>query len=487
METPSPVASTQPPSAECAFQCAGSAVGGLPLAEIDIPDSLRGDLALFLRLERKVLDEYDPEIRSLFDRLLQSVIAANEGDPGSAASDEPVDEQGIPLPSTEGNKAFREAVDLLDMLPIERAQVVVRAFTSFFHLANLSEENYRVKTLRERGREPLGQMETDPTNELTVAYRQLVDEMGVGRATELLNRLEFHPVFTAHPTEARRKAVEGKIRRIALLLAERPYMGGSDLAENERHLLQEIDALVRTSPISVKKPTPVEEADTIIDVFDNTLFTTIPKIYRRFDDWVLGEKAGRVKPVCPPFFRLGSWIGSDRDGNPNVTAKVSRQVAAKISAHMVSALAEACRTVGRNLTLESGYTSPSAELLNLWNHQVEMSEELTGRAEVISASEPHRAVMLVMAARLDATVTRNADTMYRCVEDFLVDLQVVQRSLVEAGAVRAAYGPVQTLMRRAETFGFHVGGDGVPVSIQRLMSVRWLIFAKTGSMETCSG
>lgn len=456
METPSPAASAQLPSAECAFQCAGSAVGGLPLAEIDIPDSLRGDLALFLRLERKVLDEYDPEIRSLFDRLLQSVIAANEGDPGSAASDEPIDEQGIPLPSTEGNKAFREAVDLLDMLPIERAQVVVRAFTSFFHLANLSEENYRVKTLRERGREPLGQMETDPTNELTVAYRQLVDEMGVGRATELLNRLEFHPVFTAHPTEARRKAVEGKIRRIALLLAERPYMGGSDLAENERHLLQEIDALVRTSPISVKKPTPVEEADTIIDVFDNTLFTTIPKIYRRFDDWVLGEKAGRVKPVCPPFFRLGSWIGSDRDGNPNVTAKVSRQVAAKFSAHMVSALAEACRTVGRNLTLESGYTSPSTELLNLWNHQVEMSEELTGRAEVISASEPHRAVMLVMAARLDATVTRNADTMYRCVEDFLVDLRVVQRSLVEAGAVRAAYGPVQTLMWQAETFGFHM-------------------------------
>lgn len=456
METPSSAMSAQTPSTECASPCAEGAVNSLPLAEIDIPDSLRGDLALFLRLERKVLDEYDPEIRGLFDKLLQSVIAANEGDPGSAAGDEPVDDQGIPLPSTEGNKAFREAVDLLDMLPIERAQVVVRAFTSFFHLANLSEENYRVKTLRERGREPLQQMETDPTNELTVAYRQLVDEMGVGRATELLNRLEFHPVFTAHPTEARRKAVEGKIRRIALLLAERPYMGGSDLAENERHLLQEIDALVRTSPISVKKPTPVEEADTIIDVFDNTLFTTIPKIYRRFDDWVLGEKAGRVKPVCPPFFRLGSWIGSDRDGNPNVTAKVSRQVAAKFSAHMVSALAEACRTVGRNLTLESGYTSLSAELLNLWNHQVEMSEVLTGRAEVISASEPHRAVMLVMAARLDATVTRNADTMYRCVEDFLVDLRVVQRSLVEAGAVRAAFGPVQTLMWQAETFGFHM-------------------------------
>lgn len=456
METPSSEPSTNQAEQASVSAPVRELVADLPLAEIDIPDSLRHDLALFLRLERKVLDEYDPEIRSLFDNLLQSVIAANEGDPGRAAADEPVDDQGIPLPTSEGNKAFRDAVELLDALPIERAQVVVRAFTSFFHLANLSEENYRVKTLRERGCEPLQGSQVDPTNELTVAYRQLVEEAGVGRATELLNRLEFHPVFTAHPTEARRKAVEGKIRRIALLLAERPFMGGSDLAENERHLLQEIDALVRTSPISVKKPTPVEEADTIIDVFDNTLFRTVPRIYRRFDDWILGEKAGRVQPVCPAFFRLGSWIGSDRDGNPNVTAKVSRQVAAKFSAHMVSALAEACRTVGRNLTLESGYTQPSPELLNLWNHQVEMSEELTGRAEVISASEPHRAVMLVMAARLDATVTRNADTMYRCVEDFLADLRVVQRSLADAGAPRAAYGPVQTLMWQAETFGFHM-------------------------------
>lgn len=67
-------------------------------------------------------------------------------------------------------------------------------------------------------------------------------------------------------------------------------------------MLQEIDALVRTSPIALKKPTPVEEADTIIDIFDNTLFDVIPVIYRRFDDWVLGDKAGTVPPLCPAFF-----------------------------------------------------------------------------------------------------------------------------------------------------------------------------------------
>ena len=85
-----------------------------------------------------------------------------------------------------------------------------------------------------------------------------------------------------------------------------------------------------------------------------------------------------------------------------------------------------------------------------------MSEVLTERASEISNSEPHRAVMLVMAARLDATVARNADTMYRTCDDFLADLRVVQRSLAEAGAVRAAYGPVQTLIWQTETFGFHM-------------------------------
>ena len=211
-----------------------------------------------------------------------------------------------------------------------------------------------------------------------------------------------------------------------------------------------------TSPVAPKKPTPVEEADTIIDIFDNTLFDTIPMVYRRFDDWILGDKAGTVPPVCPAFFHPGSWIGTDRDGNPNVTAKVSRQVAAKFATHMVSTLANKCRRVGRNLTLEAKYTKPTDELLNLWNHQVEMSEVLTDRAMTISASEPHRAVMLVMAARLDATVARNADTMYNSAEEFLGDLRVVQRSLAASGAVRAAYGPVQTIIWQTETFGFHM-------------------------------
>jgi len=354
-----------------------------------------------------------------------------------------------PHPDEDG---LAKAVATIDAMNLHDAQLLARAFATYFHLANLSEENYRVSVLHQRENQVEDDEAVDPVNELTTAYHQLLTEMGPAKAKALLEKLEFHPVFTAHPTEARRKAVEGKIRRIA----ENKRLGGSDKKENVRRLYNEIDALFRTSPIALKKPTPVEEADTILDIFDNTLFTTIPKVYHRFNDWLLGDKAGLEQPQCPAFFHPGSWIGSDRDGNPNVTAKVSRQVARKFSDHVIGALEEATRTVGRNLTMESETTPASAELKSLWSHQKEMSERLTDKAALISTKELHRAVMLVMADRLRYTIERDADLMYHSCDDFIADLQVVQRSLAEAGAKRSAYGPLQDLIWQAQTFGFHM-------------------------------
>ena len=408
---------------------------------LNVPDSIAENMDLFLRLVRKVLDEFDPGLLETFDVLLSDAFRAN-ADEAAETQDELA--------------AFAELERTIDALDERRATLLMRAFVAYFHLANICEERYRVDSLREREAAVDPSAEADPVNDLTVAYRRLVEECGRGRAIALLQRLEFRPVFTAHPTEARRKAVEGKIRRISELLEERPRLGGAALAENERRLLQEIDALLRTSPIAHKKPTPVEEADTIVDIFDNTLFDMVPDVYRRFDDWELGEKAGTVPPVCPAFFHPGSWIGSDRDGNPNVTARVSRAVAEKFRVHVLTRLADATQTCGRNLTLDAVSTPPSDALVNLWNHQVEMSEELTSRALGISASELHRASMLVIAERLRATVSRTSDIMYRSADDYIADLRVVQDSLARAGAVRAAYGPVQRLVWQAQTFGFHL-------------------------------
>ena len=408
---------------------------------LNVPESIAENMTLFLRLVRKVLEEFDPELRATFDVLLADAVRAN-ADEASETDDE--------------RAAFADLERIIDGLDERAATLVTRAFTAYFHLANICEENYRVSSLRAREAAVSPDEPADPINDITVAYRQLVDECGRGRAIALLQRLEFRPVFTAHPTEARRRAVEGKIRRIAELLAARDGLSGVALAENERRLLQEIDALFRTSPIAHKKPTPVEEADTIVDIFDSTLFDMVPDVYRRFDDWELGEKAGTVPPVCPAFFHPGSWIGSDRDGNPNVTAKVSRQVAEKFRRHVLERLAEATETCGRNLTLDAISTPPSDALVNLWSHQVEMSEALTARALGISASELHRAAMLVIAERLRATIERTADVMYACADDYIADLRVVQSSLARSGAVRTAYGPVQRLIWQAQTFGFHL-------------------------------
>ena len=413
--------------------------------ERDLPASLKEEMDLCLQILREVLGEFDENLLAKFDEVREHALKASDERFSGILSDTNPDQDDL-----------QKVVDIVDKMDVHDAQLLARAFTTYFHLANLCEENYRVSVLHSREAAVNEDQAVDPVNEMTCAYHQLINEMGPARAKELLDQLEFHPVFTAHPTEARRKAVEGKIRRISQLLEAHKLLGGSDKKENSRRLFNEIDALFRTSPIALKKPTPVEESETILDIFDNTLFYTIPQVYRRFDDWVLGDKAGLVPPVCPAFFHPGSWIGSDRDGNPNVTAKVSRQVARKFSDHVISALEEATRTVGRNLTMESETTPASAELKSLWSHQKEMSERLTDKAALISTKELHRAVMLVMADRLKATIDRDADLMYHSCEDYIADLKVVQRSLAEANAKRSAYGPLQDLIWQAETFGFHM-------------------------------
>ena len=413
--------------------------------ERDLPASLKEEMDLCLQILREVLGEFDEKLLAKFDEVREHALNASAERFSGILTDTNPDQDDL-----------QKVVDIIDKTDVHEAQLLARAFTTYFHLANLCEENYRVSVLHSREAAVDDTQAVDPVNEMTCAYHQLINEMGPAKAKELLDQLEFHPVFTAHPTEARRKAVEGKIRRISQLLATHKLLGGSDKKENSRRLFNEIDALFRTSPIALKKPTPVEESETILDIFDNTLFYTIPQVYRRFDDWVLGNKAGLVPPVCPAFFHPGSWIGSDRDGNPNVTAKVSRQVARKFSDHVLGALQIETRRVGKNLTMEAETTPASAELKSLWNHQKEMSERLTDKAALISTKELHRAVMLVMADRLKATIDRDADLMYHSCEDYIADLKVVQRSLAEANAKRSAYGPLQDLIWQAETFGFHM-------------------------------
>lgn len=407
------------------------------LARHEVPEPLRNDVRLLGGLLGRVLRE------SVGEDLLEDVERLREL--AIRAHDEP------------GSDALARAEDLVSGFSHARAEQVARAFTVYFHLANLAEEFHRVRVLRER-EASLSPPQMAPDDSLPAAFTQLAAEVGADEARERLQRLEFRPVFTAHPTEARRRAVARAIRRIAALVAERDALhpGGVTLAENERRLLGEIDTLWRTSPLRATKPTVLDEVATVLDVFDATLSDMLPAVYRRLDDWLLGDRAGTTAPVVRPWARLGTWIGGDRDGNPNVTAEVTRAAVALASEHALAALETSARETADGLTLDVGSAAASSALTALWQRQRALATALTDAIASESANEPHRRVLLVIAERIAATRRRDADLAYPDAAALEADLTVLQDSLAAAGAVRQAYGRLQRLLWQVRTFGFHL-------------------------------
>jgi phosphoenolpyruvate carboxylase len=407
------------------------------LARHEVPDPLRNDVRMLGEFLGRVIRESGGD--DLFDdveRVRALTIRAH-------------DEQDL--------SALTEAEELVASFSIERAQEVARAFTCYFHLANLAEEHHRVRVLRAREAElPAGELMQDDS--LPAAIDALAQEVGREEALRRLQALEFRPVLTAHPTEARRRSVSRAIRRVSDLLAERDALaaGGTSRAENDRRVLEEIDTLWRTSPLRAQKPTVLDEVRTVMNVFDTTLFDTFPTVYRRLDDWLGAEGAGRTEPLVRPFVRLGSWIGGDRDGNPNVTAEVTRAAAALANEHVLTALEDAARKISAKLTLDDSGTPASAELTALWQRQRDLSEDAAAKAANEVRHQPHRRALRMIAERVAATKRRDADLSYPGPEEMLADLEVVQRSLREAGATRVAYGDLQRLIWQVQTFGFHL-------------------------------
>lgn len=322
----------------------------------------------------------------------------------------------------------RDAEKLVASWPLERAEMVARAFTCYFHLANLAEEHHRTRVLRERDRGPKPLPES-----LAATVAELRPKLGLKRFDDLVSRLLVHPVFTAHPTEARRRAVITAIRRVGEQMErlDDERISDPERREAERRLVEEVDSLWRTAQVRSAHVTPLDEVRSLMAIFDETLFRMVPEVLRSFDT-ALGRSA-------PPFLRFGSWIGGDRDGNPAVSAEVTAQAMAIQSEHVLIALETATKRIGRSLTVDVETTPPSGALRRRLGE---------------SSREPHRELLLRAAARIRATRLEQPDA-YACSRDLLDDLEVVRDSLVKAGAVRIATGELQHLVWQVETFGFH--------------------------------
>ncbi|WP_100813685.1 phosphoenolpyruvate carboxylase [Microbacterium lacus] len=401
----------------------------------ELPQSMRADVRMLGALLGQVLRESGaPGLFDDVERLRTATI------------------QAYTDPSPE---AFERAEAIVESFSVERADEVARAFTCYFHLVNLAEEHQRVRVLRERDGRPEKENATDS---IAAAFARLAEEVGDETALDRLQGLRFHPVFTAHPTEARRRAISSTVRRIATLLEtlDSSRDGGADERRARRRILEEIDTLWRTAPLRAEKPSPTDEVRAIMAVFDETLYTAVPHVYRRVDDALQGAEAGRRAPIVRPFVRIGSWVGGDRDGNPFVTAKVTRKAAAIASEHVLLGLERTASRVGRSLTLDAETTPPSPALVALWNRLRAADEDAAADIAKRSPNEPHRRILLLLARRIAATRTRDADLAFRDPDELLADLRVVQDSLVAASAERHAFGGLQQLIWQVETYGFHL-------------------------------
>ncbi|MEV8272459.1 phosphoenolpyruvate carboxylase [Microbacterium sp. NPDC077184] len=401
----------------------------------ETPERMRADVRMLGSLLGKVLRE--------------------SGSPGLFEDVERLRAATIQAYTDETPEAFARAAAIADSFSVARADEVARAFTCYFHLVNLAEEHQRVRVLRERDGRPERENASDS---VAAAFVRLSAEVGDETALERLQALRFHPVFTAHPTEARRRAVSSSIRRLATLLDEHETSrrNGADERRAERRMLEEVDTLWRTAPLRPEKPSPTDEVRAVMAVFDETLYTAIPHVYRRVDDALQGPGAGNRAPVVKPFVRIGSWVGGDRDGNPFVTASVTRKAAKIASEHVLIGLERTAERIGRGLTLDAASTPPSEALLALGRRLAAADEEAAGEIAQRSPNEPFRRILLLIARKLAATRARDADLAYRDPEQLVADLRVIQDSLVQAGAARQAYGHLQQLLWQVETYGFHL-------------------------------
>jgi phosphoenolpyruvate carboxylase len=339
--------------------------------------------------------------------------------------------------------------------PLDRAELVARAFTVYFHLTNLAEELQRVRALRDRdtGEAPVRES-------LAAAVGEFGRELGVSPLDELLARLRVHPVLTAHPTEARRRAVATALRRISDLVTalDDSRYGASEQAEIRRQLREEIDLLWRTSPLRARAMTPIDEVRTVMAAFDETLFQVVPRVYRALDEARRAAEGGLDAQVTPAFLRFGSWVGADRDGNPFVTAQVTRETAAIQADHALRALENATTRIARSFTVHASAAPPSAEFALALDAAEAAQPELLTDLAARSPQEPYRVYLLYLARRLEATRLRNADLAYHSAAEFRHDLFLAQQSLAAAGARRQAFGQIQELIWQVETFGFHLAG-----------------------------
>ena len=312
------------------------------------------------------------------------------------------------------------------------------AFTLFFELVNLAEENFRVRLLRAR-RADAGARKESIAAAIAELKRRRVPAAEVRR---LLDRLAIELVFTAHPTEAKRRTLLTKLAALAEVLRLTPV----DAIAASREIEREIVSLWLTDRGRPAPPTVVDEARTGLWYFERTLYRVLPELQADLETALAQHYPGLRAPRG--WLRFGSWIGGDRDGNPYVTARVTRTVLGLQRELAVTAMKRSLQRLAWSLTV-SALREPASPQVTRLARELGRGVGEWGEIRDRHAQEPYRQLIYVLRARLsDATHPLTEAELKRA-------LATIEASLRGSRAAVLADGVLQEVANRAATFGLH--------------------------------
>jgi phosphoenolpyruvate carboxylase len=409
----------------------------------DLASELRADVRrVSTLLGESLVRQHGPELLELVEQVRLLTKESKEAARGGADATGPWSSYDV----------VAQVRELLGSLPLEQATDLVRAFAFYFHLANAAEQVHRVRGLRTR---------PEKDGWLARAVTDIAGKAGTSVLQEVVNELDVRPIFTAHPTEASRRSVLDKVRRLSDILAESTAEGTSGRRRQDRQLAEVIDQMWQTDELRQVRPTPVDEARNAIYYLTGILTDAMPEMLSDLSE-LLAEH-GVTLPAEKAPIRFGSWIGGDRDGNPNVTPAVTREILQIQNQHAVRisiGLIDGLISILSNSTALAG---ADQELLDSIDVDLKNLPGLDRRVLELNAQEPYRLKLTCIKAKLLNTRRRvgagsphEPGRDYAATAELLAELGLLARSLRNHHAALAADGALARVHRALASFGLHL-------------------------------
>jgi phosphoenolpyruvate carboxylase len=377
------------------------------------------------------------------------------------------------------------AADRLKAMDVTTGTKLARAFSTYFHLANIIEQVHRARDLQRRRARDGGWLDQ-------AAKRIAEQGVPADEIAAAARRLAVRPVFTAHPTEAARRSILSKLRQLADTLdaeaAAAVLYGASDTAASTRRFAELIDLLWTTDELRLDRPDPTDEARNAVYYLKDLYAHAAPQVLDDLADTLrqLGVETG---PTARPL-TFGTWIGGDRDGNPFVTPAVTRDVLMIQHEHGIQATELAMDALIDELSVSNRLRGVSLDLSASLAKDLDVLPEVAPRFRRTNAEEPYRLKVRCIKAKLANTRARLRQGIphvpgrdYLGTDDLIGDLELIRASLARNSGQLTAVGVIATAVRTVSAFGLQLATLDVREHAEKHHEVLAQLYAQVGEVD----